>query len=290
MVFRVSLEEDPRQYLKNALSSLSDNVFGSRHSRNPSTEHRATWDFRKIMREHKGPDFRRLEGENDESWVARVEGEQQAFIDLVKAETDRQKGDSQKMTLERLDLGYEISSMVLTPLQYRIDSETQPLEWKAYKAFSNASYGQYDDLAKSIFKSEAFKNAPQTLPGPADHPAVLALGSLMSRAKHGEIYARNINERLAKAWANGEHRPVFRKLRDDEGYPKWELRQILLRATGVTIEGGLNDFESCFYTFKDLPAKLDESFKEAKAQNFYEGYASVCELYDRVTGRILMQR
>lgn len=72
-------------------------------------------------------------------------------------------------------------------------------------------------------------------------------------------------------------------------YPPWEARQNELKATGISSEGGLNDFESCFYTFKDLPAMLDSSFEEAEAQKFSESYAPVCGLRDLVIRRMLTE-
>ena len=104
---------------------------------------------------------------------------------------------------------------------------------------------------------------------------MLSLGGLSADSVHGEYYAKNICERLAKAWSNGEHRPTFRKLKANESYPLWEQRQNELRATGVTIEGGLNDFESCFYTLKSIPSKLEKSLNLEEAQEFYRAYAPV---------------
>jgi hypothetical protein len=149
-----------------------------------------------------------------------------------------------------------------------------------FLCFQQLCYDRYTDLVKGVWQSDAYIESPSVSYDPADHSAVRALGSLKGRAKHGEIYARNINERLAKAWANGEHKPVFRTLGLDEEYPAWEYRQALVGATGVTIQGGLDDFEFCFYTFKDLAGKLDSSINEAEAQKFSEDYASVCGLRD----------
>jgi hypothetical protein len=119
---------------------------------------------------------------------------------------------------------------------------------------------------------------------------VQALGRLKATSVHGEYYARNHCERLAKAWANGEHGPTFRKLAQGEEYPLWEKRQNELKATGLSVEGALNDLEACFYITRDLPRQLMDScekagypgqlfvsFGKAEAQEFSNSYASVCD-------------
>lgn len=236
---------------------------------------RFPWHSREMQSQIDLPNFRRLEGESDESWSTRAEGEQKKFIESFKVKHNRKEGESKKESLERLDQGHVTLKVALAKLSGFVNSETQPLEWKSYLAFKQKCYEQYVELVKSILVSEGFREAPEKPYDPADHAAVLALGRLKSTAVHGEYYARNICERLAKAWANGEHRPTFRKLKPEEKYPLWEQRQNELKATGVTIEGGLNDFESCFYTFKDLPAKLTSSFNEAEARQFSKNYGSV---------------
>jgi hypothetical protein len=143
-------------------------------------------------------------------------------------------------------------------------------------------YEQYLDHVKSGLKSEAYLNAPDIPYDPADHPAVCELDILANTAKNGEFYARKISAPLAKAWANGEHKPVFRQLSGapDDKYPVWEEFQNEVKATGGSIQRGLDDFERCFYALRYLPARLDSSFGEAEAQKFSEGYAPVCSLYD----------
>jgi hypothetical protein len=254
------------QHLHYLLSSRNSRRFGYRRFFRPH------WRFES---QNVPLDWERLENESDESWTERSEGEQKKYIESCKKLYSRRDGESKKETLERLDEGFQNLRNQLAILAYSINSEDQPLEWKSYEAFAQTCYQEYTQLVESIFESAEFRQAPDKPYNPADHQAVLALGRLKSTAVHGEYYAKNINERLAKAWANGEHRPTFRKLKYNETYPLWEQRQNELKATGVTIEGGLNDFESCFYTIKDLPGKLDSSFKDGEAGSFSAGYRDV---------------
>lgn len=166
-------------------------------------------------------------------------------------------------------------SQSLASLAYSINSETDPEQWEAYIAFKKLAEKEYVLQVIDILSGEPFKKSPKKPYNPADHPAVLALGSLSADSDHGEYYAKNINARLAQAWANGAHRPTFRKLKPEERYPLWETRQNANKATGITIEGGLKDFESCFYALKSIPDKFKESLNDAEARAFANAYPDV---------------
>jgi hypothetical protein len=256
------------------LSSRNSNRFGHPRFLRPH------WRFREMLDQTTLPNFDRLKDESDEDWTTRSKIEQKTFIESLKSTHARCDGESKNETLERIDQGHHTIKIALAELGVAIDSETQPLEWKSYSDFCSMCYKEYIQFVKGILTSEAYRNSPQKPYNPADHAAVIALGRLKTTSKHGEYYAGNINERLAKAWANGEHRPTFRKLKlksdgTMEEYPLWEKRENELKATGITIEGGLNDFESCFYTFKDLPGKLKASCNSAEARVFSENYGPV---------------
>lgn len=135
-------------------------------------------------------------------------------------------------------------------------------------------------IVKGIWQSDAYRKSPDENYDPSTHPAVLELMGLESCAKHGVVYARNMNERLAKAWAESEHREVFRKLDSRGVYPSLVDQKHAMGRTAISIEGGLHDFETCFYIFKDLAARLDSSFQEAEAQKFSEQYGPVSGLCD----------
>jgi len=240
---------------------------------------RPQWDFNSMEDRAEPPNFGRLDNEDDASWTSRSEGEQKKFIEVLSKNHDRKDDESKKDTLERLDSGHETLKMVLAQISWPINSETQPLEWTSYKAFAQTCYKQYLDLVKGVFESAAYQESPDKPYDPADHVAVFTLGGLKATSRHGEYYARNICERLAKAWANGEHKPTFRKLRSDEhDYSSWEQvqRQKMLATTGVTIQGGLDDFECCYRHYHRLPWELEASLTEEEATIFAENYKPVC--------------
>lgn len=201
------------------------------------------------------PDWDLLEGENEETRSKRCVTEERSYIDAYKARFNRVVNDSQTETLDRVNQGKEAMKQSLASLQYSINSDSEPEKWKAYLAFRKLAEKEYMLQVISILSGEAFKTSPLK--------------------PYNEYYAKNICERLAKAWANGEHRPTFRKLVYPEKYPIWEERQNANMATRVTIEGGLKDFEACFYTLKSIPDKFKEIFNEAEARAFANAYPDV---------------
>lgn len=221
------------------------------------------------------PNWAAAEGESEEARLKRVKDEETQFVEAYKVNYGRLDNESQKETLERINRGKQALRCQLADLGYSIDSEAQPSQWEEYVSFKKTAESEYMRHVLDIIFGNAFQSSPTKPYDPADHPAVLSLGGLSADSVHGEYYAKNICERLAKAWSNGEHRPTFRSLKPGETYPLWEQRQNELKATGITIEGGLNDFESCFYTLKSIPAKLENTLNGEEAREFYNAYAPV---------------
>lgn len=109
-------------------------------------------------------------------------------------------------------------------------------------------------------------------------PIEAALKSLQSASDYGEYYARNIDERLAKAWSNGEHRPTMRQLKAGENYTSGEINAFQNAATGVTIQGGLDAFESCIGLLKSFNEGFSSTPDKAAAKNIYDAYDDVSML------------
>lgn len=229
------------------------------------------------------PSWKRLEDESSKSWTQRSKGEQERFIESYKKLYSRTDGETKKKTLERLDQGFLILKNMFAVFATETDSEDQPSEWNMFLAFAQACYEEYAQLAESIFGSAEFQQALDHPYTPADHGAVLALGRLKATAVHGD--KNGINRRLAEAWAHDDHQSIFRHLQPNETYPSWEQRENELKSPGYTIEGGLHDLESCFYTLNSLPEKLDSSFKDGEAELFSAGYRDVSIVCSYAIGR-----
>jgi hypothetical protein len=282
MAFEV---EEPALYLKTILYDETQYRLGYRKF------YELCWNFEEETKEQvEPPNFGRLENESDASWTKRAEGEQTKFIGVLKSKHDRRDGDTKKKTLQRLVYGRNALTHVLADPGSSVNWEAEPLASESFKSFEQRCYEQYIALVKGIIDSEAYDNAPANPYDPAHHSAILLLDGLKSSGRHGEYYARNIRESLAKAWANGEHRATYRHLAAGEKFTSWEKRQNMFGGTGVTIQGGLDDFEGCFNIYKELPEQLTSSLNEAEAKIFADNYKPVCPLYDSVARRMLTSR
>lgn len=204
----------------------------------------------------------------------------------MKSDHNRRDGESKKKTLQRLALGRSDLKRLFVKLASSVDWGAHPLVSESYDSFEQTCYEQYLALVKGIVYTEAYVNAPDNPYDPADHVAILALGSLKVNGKDGEYYARNICERLAKAWANGEHSSTHQRSGTGGAFTPWEKRQDVFGETGVTIQGGLLDFAGCLRVYKELPEQLTSSLTETEAKIFADRYQPVCSLYNSMVRRM----
>lgn len=107
------------------------------------------------------------------------------------------------------------------------------------------------------------------------HPAVGTLERIKALSKHGEYYAENVTERLAKAWSQGEHQPTFRTLKPGEDYTSAEMNAMPTAATGVTVAGCMDDFSSCGQEWRQLANDLSHQPNDEDMKQIYDAYDTV---------------
>lgn len=212
-----------------------------------------------------------MTGDADE--VAEIIAINKKWIVDVEARYTTRKGESREQTLHRLNFGHACIRRVISYLEWAVDSEKDEQRWFAFLYFRTLVQRRY-----KLFYEAIFRELPPPGPKPKDpayHPAVIDLTDLTSDSEHGEYYARNINERLTKAWSNGEHLPVSRQVKPNETVPLSQLREDALRPTGVTIEGGFRDFKFCSTSLKKMPDDLAQPLERNEADAFWSDYKPV---------------
>lgn len=102
---------------------------------------------------------------------------------------------------------------------------------------------------------------------------ITLLGAVSER---GEYVAERLREDLAKAWANGEHNVVKRKLDPGEFHTVNEKIAYDTQSKGTTIEKAVNYFAECCGIFQDLSKALDTAPDADEAAKIWDGWDKVC--------------
>lgn len=105
--------------------------------------------------------------------------------------------------------------------------------------------------------------------------AVEALSRLGSTSKDALYSAGNIREDLAKAWANGQHNVVRRKLQYGEEHTVTEKNGYDLAGKGMTVERAVNYFADCLEHLKSLSKALDTVPDKEAAKQLFDGWDKV---------------
>jgi hypothetical protein len=223
------------------------------------------------------PDWSKKEGESDVVWESRVRAEEDAFLAAYKVNYAKVGNEDMQQRLLRIrdeetTLWAAIDEIEGNLIDFGLSSgQNLRFVLMANKALEAQTQAR---KAAQLQGLPSFTPSQQEIPR---HPVATTLRGLQEGAKFGEYYARNISERLAKAWSQGEHRPTFRKLEaGEDDYPLWEQRQNQLTPTGVTIQGALDSFEGCFDTLETLRKLLTESPDAKGATQIYDAYDDVC--------------
>lgn len=109
----------------------------------------------------------------------------------------------------------------------------------------------------------------------ARHAVIKSLNGLQNTADHGEYYARNIREDLAAAWSRGEHRPKSNPRGWDETVSTADINAAQNAATGVTIEGAIDDFAGCLSILEGLDGDFAKPIDAKTAEKVYDAYDDV---------------
>lgn len=144
------------------------------------------------------------------------------------------------------------------------------------------SRGQLYDVKPAIRRATAYRTVAEAASKEraATHKAILRLESLKNTADHGEYYAKNIREDLAGAWSRGEHRPKGRVCKPGETISSAERNAAQNAATGVTIQGGIDDFAGCLSIIERLEGDFADPVDAKTAERMYDAYDDVSDSFD----------
>ena len=217
------------------------------------------------------PNFEKQQNESHDDRRLRIQAETDAF---VWAHTEKYIVEDRllaEVSLERYTEGYESLQDSLKMLSSLVNesSETEPASF--YKLLCDKLVPEYQQL---IAKAKLDRSQAPKPPERKVYEAVEAMEALKQESIHGEYYARNMREDLARSWANGEDVAKYRHLGPGEELPAGERRQVERNVRGTSIAGGLRDFETCFHVFRDLPDQL-ASLDADGAIEFHEVYPEV---------------
>ena len=102
--------------------------------------------------------------------------------------------------------------------------------------------------------------------------AVECLSALGQNSKDALYSVEHIRDDLAKAWADGEHNVVKRKLKHGESHTFAEEVEYSTAARGVTVERAINYFISCLKYMEKLSKALDTAQDAESAKQLYDGW------------------
>lgn len=217
------------------------------------------------------PNFEKQQNESHDDRRLRIQAETDAF---VWAHTEKYIVEDRllaEVSLERYTEGYESLQDSLKMLSSLVNesSETEPASF--YKLLCDKLVPEYQQL---IAKAKLDRSQAPKPPERKVYEAVEAMEALKQESIHGEYYARNMREDLARSWANGEDVAKYRHLGPGEELPAGDRRQVERNVRGTSIAGGLRDFDTCLHVFRDLPDQL-VSLDADGAIDFHEVYPEV---------------
>lgn len=100
--------------------------------------------------------------------------------------------------------------------------------------------------------------------------------SLLGQSSKDALYSvENIREDLAKAWADGKHNVVKRKLQRGESHDFAEEVEYSTAARGVTVDRAINYFADCLHHLENLSKALDTAPDAESAKQLFDGWDKV---------------